>query len=231
MAEDGASEAGLEHEARLGVACTSNAQSRVTGPPAALDTDVRGSGRGRKWMDETYLSTQRAQARQDTRLSQAHVDQSWTGRDQGPPGEGTPAPVGLTPMGPAGSERITVVPIRSRHTFAALRRPSGKGRHGPVSMSFVDRPDWTRTEVAYAVNRKVGNAVQRNLLRRRMRAIVSERAAVLPVGAYLVRVGPDGTSLDFNELKVAMTRAFEKATSRMSPVKGSVQREANGASQ
>jgi len=98
-------------------------------------------------------------------------------------------------------------------------------------MSFVDRPDWTRTEVAYAVNRKVGNAVQRNLLRRRMRAIVSERAALLPVGAYLVRVGPDGTSLDFNELKVAMTRAFEKATSRKSPVKGSVQREANGASE
>jgi len=82
-----------------------------------------------------------------------------------------------------------------------------------VSVSFVERPDWDRREVAYAVNRKVGNAVQRNRLRRRMRAIVAERAAALPTGAYLVRSGPEGPALEFRELKVAMSRAMEKATS------------------
>jgi len=107
-----------------------------------------------------------------------------------------------------------VRPIRSRRTFADLRRPSGRGRHGPLSVSFVDRPDWDRREVAYAVNRKVGNAVQRNLLRRRMRAIVVDRAADLPTGAYLVRSGPEGPALEFSELKVAMSRAMEKATKR-----------------
>ena len=174
-------------------------------------------------MDETYLSTQRAKARQDTRLSQADVDQSRTGGHQGPSGEGTPAPVGVTPGLPARKAMVRVGPVRSRQTFAALRRPSGRGRHGPVSMSFVARADWTRTEVAYAVNRKVGNAVERNLLRRRMRAIVSEQATELPTGAYLVRVGLDGTALDFNELKAAMTRAFEKATNTTFP-NGSVPR-------
>ena len=78
---------------------------------------------------------------------------------------------------------VAVGPIRSRRTFADLRRPSGRGRHGPVSVSFVDRPDWDRHEVAYAVNRKVGGAVTRNLLRRRMRAIVADRAPGLPTGA------------------------------------------------
>ena len=68
--------------------------------------------------------------------------------------------------------------------------------------------------MAYAVNRNVGKAVQRNLLRRRMRAIVAERAADLPTGAYLVRSGPEGPALDFRELKVAMCRAMEKATKR-----------------
>ena len=127
------------------------------GAPCRPDTRVLGPGRGRKWMDETDVPTQRAQARQDTRLSQADVDQGGAGRDPGAlVGEGTPAPVGVNPGRPAGRGGGAVVPVRSRRTFADLRRPSGRGRHGPVSVSFVDRPDWDRCEVAYAVGRKVG---------------------------------------------------------------------------
>jgi ribonuclease P protein component len=161
-------------------------------------------------MDEADLSAQRAQARKDTRFSQADVDQGRAGSHQGAPGEGAPAPVGVT-TGPY--RRAGVGSIRSRGTFADLRRSSSRGRCGPLSVSFVDRPDWDRPQVAYAVNRKVGNAVQRNLLRRRMRAIVSERAQELPVGAYVVRSTTEGPSLDFNELKVAMSQALEHATS------------------
>jgi ribonuclease P protein component len=83
-----------------------------------------------------------------------------------------------------------------------------------VTVSYLERPDWERSEVAYAVNRRVGSAVQRNLLRRRMRAILAEQALELPIGAYLVRSGPEGPSLDFHELKVAMNQALEKATNR-----------------
>jgi len=84
-----------------------------------------------------------------------------------------------------------------------------------VSVAFVDRPTWDRPQVAYAVNRNVGTAVQRNLLRRRMRAIVSEQLAGLPVGAYVVRSSPGGSTLKFNELKVIMTQALGKATNRV----------------
>ena len=165
-------------------------------------------------MDEADLSTQRAQTRQDARISQADVDKGRPGRHPVAPGEGAPAPVGVT-TGPF--RRAGVGPIRSRGTFADLRRSSSRGRSGPVSGSFGDRPDWDRPQVAYAVNRKVGNAVQRNLLRRRMRAIVSEQALGLPVGAYVVRGGREGPTLEFNELKVAMSQALEKATSRTPP--------------
>jgi ribonuclease P protein component len=68
--------------------------------------------------------------------------------------------------------------------------------------------------VAYAINRQVGNAVTRNRLRRRLRSIVSECAADLPTGAYLVRTGSDASQLAFYELKVAMSRALEQATRR-----------------
>jgi len=110
-------------------------------------------------------------------------------------------------------------PVRSSRTFGALHRTSCRGRSGPVSVGFVSRPEWTRSEVAYALNRKVGGAVVRNRLRRRMRAILVEQAAGLPVGAYLVRSGPEGADLDFDELRMAMSRAVEQATSR--PVSGS----------
>jgi ribonuclease P protein component len=54
--------------------------------------------------------------------------------------------------------------------------------------------------------------VVRNQLKRRLRAIVSERAASLPAGTYVVRAGPEGSLLGFDELKVAMSQALEKAT-------------------
>jgi ribonuclease P protein component len=178
-------------------------------------------------MDEADVPTQRAQARQDSRFPEADVDEGRTGGDPRPAGQGAPAPVGLTPGerprvgGPVG-------PIRSRRTYAELRRPSGRGRHGPVSISVLLRPDWDHCEVAYAVNRKVGNAVQRNRLRRRMRAIVAERAADLPTGAYLVRSGPEGPALEFRELKVAMSRAMEKATNRDLIPTGAARRSSTG---
>ena len=165
-------------------------------------------------MDEADLSTQRAQTRQDPWFPQADVDQGRPGRHPVAPGEGSQAPVGVT-SGPTGRQRRPGVgPVRSRQTFAELRRNSSSGRTGPVSVTFVDRPTWDRPQVAYAVNRNVGTAVQRNLLRRRMRAIVSEQAGGLPVGAYVVRSSPGGRTLEFNELKVVMTQALEKATSR-----------------
>ena len=55
--------------------------------------------------------------------------------------------------------------------------------------------------MAYAIGRKVGNAVQRNLLRRRMRAIVAEQAAGMPTGAYLVRIGPDRAGARFQRIE------------------------------
>ena len=83
--------------------------------------------------------------------------------------------------------------------------------------------------MAYAVSRKVGTAVQRNLLRRRMRAIVADRATDLPAGAYLVRSGPEGPALEFRELKVAMSRAMEKATNRDEPGTGATRNSPTGA--
>lgn len=62
------------------------------------------------------------------------------------------------------------------------------------------------------MGRAVGNAVVRNRLRRRLRAVVAERADRLPSGAYLVSSGRGGPALEFEELKRAMSQALERAT-------------------
>ena len=166
-------------------------------------------------MDEADVPTQRAQARQDTRFPEADVDQGRTGRDPLAPGEGAPTTVGVT----AGDRRerpsaARPGPVRSRRTFEALWHDSSQGRSGPFNVRFVYQSTWSRTEVAYAINRRVGNAVVRNRLRRRMRAVMAEQASSLPVGAYVVSTGPGGSKLGFDELKVAMSQALERATGR-----------------
>ncbi len=66
--------------------------------------------------------------------------------------------------------------------------------------------------MAFAINRRVGNAVVRNRLRRRLKAIMGEQVTSLPVGAYLVHAGPEGPDQSFEQLRVAMSRAVERAT-------------------
>ena len=64
MPAGGASGLRLETLARFGVACTSNAQSRVTGPPAERDTMSAVQGEeGSGWMKRTYQPNVRKRAK------------------------------------------------------------------------------------------------------------------------------------------------------------------------
>lgn len=162
-------------------------------------------------MDETDLSAQRAQTSQNTRVSQADVDQGWPRGDPVAPGEGTPPAFGVSED--SVHRAFGVGRVRSHRTFEALRKTSRRGRSGPISVSFIEQPSWSRAEMAFAIHRRVGTAVVRNRVRRRVRAVTGELAPSLPIGAYVVHIGPGGPGLTFDELKVAMSRAMERATS------------------
>lgn len=76
--------------------------------------------------------------------------------------------------------------------------------------------------LAFAVGRKVGGAVVRNRIRRRLRAAVHElgrTGAGLPTGACLVIVRPAAAAATYDDLRVAlrqaMTRAAERADKRV----------------
>ncbi len=85
----------------------------------------------------------------------------------------------------------------------------------------MEEKAWSKVEVAYVIGRRLGTAVTRNRLRRRLRAVMADAASSLPPGAYVVRAGPEAPELDFDELRMAMGRAMERAvaepTDRRSP--------------
>ena len=60
--------------------------------------------------------------------------------------------------------------------------------------------------------RKVGTAVERNRVRRRLRAIAAEASMLIPAGAYLVGTDQGVRDLSFQELKARMIEAMQRAT-------------------
>ena len=102
--------------------------------------------------------------------------------------------------------------VSDRATFQALRRRARRARCGPVSVAFIkaDAPPVAR--VGYAVGRRVGHAVVRNRLRRRLRAAVRDFGGELRPGAYLVSVSPEACGLSYEELKTKVARAMASAS-------------------
>jgi ribonuclease P protein component len=83
-----------------------------------------------------------------------------------------------------------------------------------VSVAFV-ADDGGHPRVAYGIGRKVGPAVVRNSIRRRLRSAAREidrSADGLPAGAYLVTVRPGAARLDYAELRSQLASAVAEAT-------------------
>ncbi len=77
-----------------------------------------------------------------------------------------------------------------------------------MTVTFVSEGQVELVRVAYAVGRRAGGAVQRNRLRRRLRAVVSQLDGQLRPGAYLVGAGPEASFVSFEELRAKVARAM-----------------------
>ena len=147
---------------------------------------------------EAHVPTEQPQTGQEPRLPSPYVHPSWAGSAQGQAAEGPAATVGLT------------WPVRDRGTFARFRASRTRTRTGPITVTFVTDEVVARPRVAYSVGRKVGTAVVRNRLKRRLRAIVADRAVRLAPGAYLISAGPRAADLSFTDLRSAVDGALDR---------------------
>lgn len=123
--------------------------------------------------DEEDVSTQQSAASQSARLPPAHVH---TGRPLDPQGSATPR---------ASPPQCLIEPLRLARDFKRLASEGHRRHCGVLTVVRVDDAGLGRAKVGYAVSRRVGNAVVRNRVRRRLRSAVRE-IEHLPPGMYLI---------------------------------------------
>jgi ribonuclease P protein component len=148
-------------------------------------------------MREAHVPTEHPTAQEASRLPVPHAHPRRSGRDQGPSPARPHAPLGL------------IRRVRGRATFAAL---AGAKRHARDAISVRCVPGRTETppRVAYGVGRAVGGAVDRNRVRRRLRAAVAEcEADLVPGAAYLVSAGRGVLTMPFGQLVDSLRHALE----------------------
>jgi ribonuclease P protein component len=143
-------------------------------------------------MGEANLSAQEAQKDAHTRVSGPDGDAGWSSGAQG-----------ATAQGSSQAERL-IWRIRDRATFEALAA-ARRRRRGPISMTFLPGDPSIPPRVAYAVGKRVGPAVVRNRVRRRLRAAtVAHRRDLQAGGAYLFGAAPGTASAPFTEIDAAV---------------------------
>ncbi|KAG1648407.1 Ribonuclease P protein component [Nymphon striatum] len=137
-------------------------------------------------------------------LPHAHVNQGRPPHCAGSPPSRTPEAVGL------------IRPLSSRASFDALAR-SGRRHQGQWCwMRWAPAPPDHESvpHVGYAIGRSVGNAVVRNRIRRRIRAVLADEAVELRAGLYLIGVkNAKPASMDFDRLQAdvrALVRAVDE---------------------
>lgn len=156
---------------------------------------------------EAHVPAEQAPTGQEARLPPAHVD----------PG-GSTDHQGQAPAGPSEAQRL-IGPIGDRRTFESLQRRGVRASAGPLTVVLLPEPGSTTLRVAYAVGRKVGGAVVRNRVRRRLRAALTDLGRVpgaLPSGACLVIVRPAASEVGYQELRESLATAIGRADKRMS---------------
>jgi ribonuclease P protein component len=139
---------------------------------------------------EAHISAEHPSPGTQARFSCSHADPGGaSGRSISSPAWPQPA-VGL------------IGRIRDRATFEALRRKGRRARCDGVSVVYL-AASTGQARVAYGVGRKMGSAVVRNRVRRRLRAVMrqldGERGG-LPPGAYLVGVAPSVVRQSYGDL-------------------------------
>ena len=104
----------------------------------------------------------------------------------------------------------TVARLRGRRAFAELATHGRTVRSGLLRVRFVATDN--EAAVGFAIGKKYGSAVERNRLRRRLRAAVTAATTPLTRGFYVISAEPAAAQATFGELVAAVDRAATKVT-------------------
>jgi ribonuclease P protein component len=136
-------------------------------------------------MGEATVPAEQPAAGHAARIPAPDVDAGWPGDLEVAPGQGSRPPLGL------------IWSVRDRASFRALGRAT-RARRGPITVAWVDDGRAAPPRLAFAIPRKVGPAVTRNRVRRRLRELA--RRSQLGPGVWFVSVAPGAGEVPFDIL-------------------------------
>lgn len=151
-------------------------------------------------MREAALPTEQQEAQEEARLPASDADARRAGGAQGASNPGSSPAVGL------------IYRVRGRGLFRELGRAPVK-RQKCVSVRVCESRRAGPPQVAYSVGRRVGNAVVRNQVRRRLRSAVRVHRDRLRDGhAYLVAAGAGADVAPWSELRASVGHALTRTS-------------------
>jgi ribonuclease P protein component len=163
--------------------------------------------------DEADLSAEQSGACAPARLPFADGDRRRSQRDPRPPQPRPQEAVGVTPTPDVlDSGQGSLTTLTKRRDFLAANSGKRAPMPGFVLLMRVRDDGDPAMRVGYTVTKKIGNAVVRNRIKRRFRALARD---VLPLsgvtGADHILIGRnDGLTRDFAQLKADLVKALAK---------------------
>lgn len=137
---------------------------------------------------EAHIPTKQPPAGTAPRLSAPYVHAGGPQHNQGSQTQGSPS-----------AERL-IWRVRRREEFKRLAREGRRVRSGPLSVTFVgDHDAEGPARVGFVLGRRIGSAVVRNRLRRRLRSALAELDP--PAGWYLLGAAPAATETAYPQLR------------------------------
>ena len=101
--------------------------------------------------------------------------------------------------------------LRGGSSFIRVRESGRSGRATHVTLKVLRLEDGQPVRLGMAVSRQVGNAVHRNLLRRRLRVIIAEVAEHMLGMAVTIRLLTGAASAPFADLRRNVRSALRQA--------------------
>jgi ribonuclease P protein component len=122
-----------------------------------------------------------------------------------PGGEGAPAP----PRVAAGERLTSAERLRRRTDYLRCYR-TGRRRHGTLALLYFAPNQLGHPRLGITASRKVGKAVARQRLKRRIREIYRrwQERSQLPALDLVVHLKPEAGKSDFTALKTELLRLF-----------------------
>jgi ribonuclease P protein component len=84
-------------------------------------------------------------------------------------------------------------------------------RHNSLGLRLVVDPAAGGVRVAFSTPKRIGSAVKRNQVRRRLRALMHERTTRLPSGWYLLAAEAGAVDNDWGQLGTTLDQVLENA--------------------